>query len=338
MLSSSRRPSIKVEWYSYYIRHPVTPPLPYTRNLLLAPFLLAMSLHQTANQDDYSCSNNGASYANPGNGRPAELLLFPHDRGPRSGGGLWRIVLLRGRGQIFPFHIGGVDARELEVEAFLLHVGDVCAGEMGPEHGSLVVGVKAQLEGGIGSSVHALRGVVDLETGPTNAVVGDAPLQKRREVGGRLGIFFLHQVGFAQWCVSVEYGKSAAGTCRINTYPNCTRLSPPDSASHILREMPDIHCLLTVRTKPLDCRTGVVMVKGTRTYARGTCSAVLEVTFRKAECCQKCGSILSAGAMQMRLAPGNAVHSSCTPETGIPPRERVKKTCGRIVVFDGSVM
>lgn len=77
MLSSSRRPSIKVEWYSYYIRHPVTPPLPYTRNLLLAPFLLAMSLHQTANQDDYSCSNNGASYANPGNGRPAELLLFP---------------------------------------------------------------------------------------------------------------------------------------------------------------------------------------------------------------------------------------------------------------------
>jgi hypothetical protein len=28
-----------------------------------------------------------------------------------------------------------------------------------------------------------LRGVFDLETGPTNAVVGDALLEKRREVG-----------------------------------------------------------------------------------------------------------------------------------------------------------
>jgi hypothetical protein len=124
----------------------------------------------------------------------------------------------------------------------------------------------------------------------------------------------------------------------VNTYPNCTRLSPPDSASRIPREVPGIHCLLTVRAKPLDVRIGVVMVKGKRTYARGTCSAVFEVTFRKAECRQRCGSILLVGAMQMRLAPGNAVQMSCTPETAIPPKGGVKKTCWRIIVFNSSGM
>lgn len=184
MLSSSRRRSIKVEWYRYYIRQPIAPPLPYTRNLPLARLPLTTPLQQLNDPYDYSHNRNSASYANPDNVIAIELLLlFPLDRGPWSGGGLWQIVLLRGRGQIFPFRICGVDARELEVEAFFLHVGDVCAGEIRPGQGSLVVGVESQLEGGIGSSVHALRGVFDLETGPTNAVVGDALLEKRREVG-----------------------------------------------------------------------------------------------------------------------------------------------------------
>lgn len=181
-LSSSYRPCI-------IARQPISPRHPYKRSLFLALLLLLLTpaSHQPINPYDYSHDNKGAYYGNQGNNPAVELLSFLLAWGPRSGGGLGRIDLLRGHRQVFPFHICGVDARELgigEVEAFSLDVGDVCAGEVGSGHGSLPAGGEAHLERGIGSGVHALGGVWDLETGPANAVVGDSPLQKRREVSG----------------------------------------------------------------------------------------------------------------------------------------------------------
>lgn len=179
ILSSSCRPSIKVKSYRHHVRQPITPRYPYTRNLLLALSLLTPVSHPTINPYDYSHDHKGAYYANQSDNPAAEFLLFLLAWGPRSGGGLWRIDLLRRRRQVFLFHICGVDARELgvgEVEAFSLHVGDVCAGEIGSGHGSLPARGEAHLERGIDSSVHALGSVWDLETGPANAVVGDTPL------------------------------------------------------------------------------------------------------------------------------------------------------------------
>lgn len=193
MLPSSRRNSKKIKAYSYQVRQPITPPLPFTRNHRLTGFRLRRFPHFFIEKYDYSHKDNGASYANPGDGRTVERLLFPLSWGPRSGGGLWRIVLLRRRRQVFPFHICGVETRELgvgEVKAFSFHVGDVCAGEVRPGQGSLVVGVEAHLERGIGSSVHARRGVWDVEAGEAGAVVGDTPPENIREVGDRFGICF----------------------------------------------------------------------------------------------------------------------------------------------------
>lgn len=74
--------------------------------------------------------------------------------------------------------------------------------------GSVVVGGESQLERGIGSRVHVRRGVGDLDTGETNAVLVDIPRYKRSEVGYRFGVFS-HHVGLAQRSVSMGYGNRA---------------------------------------------------------------------------------------------------------------------------------